>query len=699
MSSLSPESKDSENQLWTGVIVAGLIVIAAPVAVLVAAGWFVALRFFRVPVKYSWWMSGVLTAGVGLLALLGWVSVPSYVAGYSLLVDSFTDSGMTVASIVGAFLVGQGAVGLWVGTLAMAGLFTWRARRRGERLTTSSGQVKVTRRARKRWAKTVSSIEQGVHGPSSGTTLGVSAAVEDVPAVEGVLSYGQRVVISDVEASGHVLVVGGSGSGKTQSMLSNMRDAIRLGRGVVVVDCKGGPDVPEQLASWADRYDRVFLHWSIHDPQGGYSGPADGPAFYDPISRGDASRRKDLLIGAHRWDVEYYKSVIANYLQTAFRVMDVVPPLPGVDSFTDIAELLSPRALEYRAKNIPAAEQPQLAADLTRLTDMDRQELSGIRSMYARLHTLVTSTAGAWLRRDPAGERDIDLRKVAEEGQVVVFSLDTSNYEETATLLAGLIVQDLKTLSSELRHSPAPAPLHVYVDEFSAVDSTNILGLLSKARDARMPVMMATQALADLQRTEPTFVDQVLGIVSSFVVHRANTAEDARTFAGLSGMRARQEDDARLGEEFSTSQGVFQKLEQGQCVYITKNPMSRVVDYVQVIPESPNFQPSARQAGVDISERVYHRDERGQSLSATYPHPASAEIAARGLGAVASSPAGVAGRLDAGAAKPNRPQRPARVAGSVEEVSSDAAAQDQHNSHRAKGKAAGSPIPGIDNTQ
>jgi len=416
---------------------------------------------------------------------------------------------------------------------------------------------------------------------------------------------------TDLEGAQHTLVTGGSGSGKTTTMLIGMRDVIRLGRGLVVVDCKGGPDIPEQLAAWAARYDRTFHHWLIHDPKLEYTGPAAQPGFYDPISRGDASRRKDLLIGSQRWDVEYFKSEIGNYLQTLFRVTDLVPPLPGVDTFTDVADMLSVPALRARAGRIDALANSELAASLTRLGDMDVSALSGIRNMYSRFHTLTSSSAGAWLRKDPAGLYDIDLRSVADNGGVVVFSLDSSNYKDTASLIAGLIIQDLVTLSSELRHNPAPTPTHIYVDEFSAIDTVNMISLLNKARDSKMPVTISTQTLADLDRLEATFSRQVSGVISSFLVHRSNTEEEATFYAGLSGIRRKtlertgfEQTSSLFGslgsaagkgsgvleekDDYAILPGQFQSLDQGSCIYIAMSPKQRYVHPIKVVRENPH---------------------------------------------------------------------------------------------------------------
>lgn len=623
-----------------------VLAIVFPWALIVYGIWLGLFTYARMP----WWVPGAAGAALLLGGLpfhgLSVDAVMYYAQGYMQWINATVggkDIFDSLFASLGQIVVGQ----LWLGTLlatVWAGIVTswkWVRRPSWQEHFIKPGPV-----LKKRWKKSADEISRGIQSPTGGITLGVAQDTRDPRFAGGKPGeeYGKRVVIDDSELAGHTLVVGGSGAGKTQTMLAGIRDVIRQGRGIVFIDNKGGPDVPEKIAEWAHRYGRDFYHWTIQDPDLNYHGPADGPAYYDPLSRGDASRRKDLLIGSQRWDigVEYYKEVISNYLQTLFRVKDLVPPLEGADTFTDIADLLAPESLIYRARHIDASQNLELASALERLKGMSPTELSGIRSMYARLHTLISSTAGTWLKNDPQGVRDINLRRVADEGQVVVFSLDTSNYEATATQIAGLIVQDLKTLSSELRHDPAPAPLHVYVDEFSAVDTTNILGLLAKARDAKMPCTLATQALADLARREHTFVDQVLGIVSSFIIHRANAEADARVYAGLSGIIRKtvermsfESSSGTLGtmgaasatgvgyaeerDEYAIPVGAFQNLKKGEAIFIAKSPALRFVNTVQVIMENEMVPDDQRDPALEIipAQKAYTQPKE----RLTYPHP------------------------------------------------------------------------------
>ena len=554
------------------------------------------------------------------------------------------------------------AMGLILGSLWCT--WKWVRRPAWQEFERSPGPLEYLRL--RRWTANIAADKEG---PYDGSTLGVT-------------KYGERVVQTIAEAAPHTLVMGGSGAGKTSTLMVGVRDAIRRGEGVCIVDLKGGVDVPAMLAEWAERYGRRFLHWSITEPTT-YLGPADRPASYDPVGRGDASRRKDLLIGSEKWDVEYYKQVTDSYLQNAFLVSDLTPD-PSVDTLTNLANLLDVRKMRERCKTLflataktaegvaavahhvepPVTASPRereagefrwweylytvidpetrraLEAMAGSLIGTEESERSAIRGMSHRVQSLRQSTAGRWLQLDPEGTHNIDLRRAADEGWVVVFSLDSSNYEATSAKVGGLVIQDLKTISSELRHAGGPkaGPFHVYVDEFSAMDSDNVIGLLAKSRDAQMPVTLATQALADLMRADPNLKGQLTGIVNCFIIHRANNEEDAEMFAGLTGKVLRQV--TRYGFEMTsaipggmstgaaTGTGMvqdemdhavrgfeIQRLRQGECVYIAKSPDQRVVHPVKVIREDPKA----------ISRRVANQSLAIKGLPAV-ERPVSVEV-------------------------------------------------------------------------
>lgn len=447
--------------------------------------------------------------------------------------------------------------------------------------------------------KNIEDIANDRNGPNNGTTLGISA--ED----------GHKVIQTDKEASAHTLVVGASGSGKTTTLMGQARDIIRREHALVFVDLKGGTDVPKILEEYARRYNRPFRHWLLQPPREQYVGPAEnGPAYYDPISRGEATRRKDLIIGGKKYEgnADYYKTIAEDYLQKAFEVL-INNPDPNVTALEDIAALLDPKVLAERA--YPLGHQPhfrQLVEEINRMVDdrMDRDEKSVVISLRKQFSTLALSIAGTWLRKDPTGMNDINLKDVADNGEVVVFSLDTSNYPELSSTLGNLIIQDLKTVSSELRQNPSMYPMHVFIDEFSSIESDNVYSLVNKSRDAGIPVTLSTQALGDLRKVGEAFLDQLLGIINAFLIHRTNTEDDAEVYAGLTGTVTRKKFRQQvehtqnffgLGrgsgsgggfledvEEYRVPVPEIQSLKTGEMIYVAKSDGFHI-ERVIVIPE------------------------------------------------------------------------------------------------------------------
>lgn len=451
--------------------------------------------------------------------------------------------------------------------------------------------------------KNIRNIKTDRGGPGDGRTLGINA-------------LGEKIVQTESEAVAHTLVVGAAGSGKTTTLMLGARDIIRRGEPLLFVDMKGSEDVPRILAKYAKRYNRKFYHWTSQDTYEPYVGPSEtGPAFYDPLGRGNPTRRANLVLAGREWGggAEYFKITIQDYLQRAFKVIRGCPPEEGVDSLADIISMLDPTMLKKRSLHLVGnPEYDTTIAEINYLTDkkIDKDTMSTLDSMRRQLGVLRDSIQGNWLRKDPTGRNDINLFDIAHEGSVVVFTVDSANYEENARIVGNLIIQDLKTVASELREAPSRYPLNVIIDEFSAIGSDNIIGLIARSRDAGIPVTLSTQSLGDLRAVSESFLDQLLGIVLSFVIHRANTYENAEVYAGLSGKEEKtfirenfEQTTSMFGgfgwgsgtgqgtlevkEDYIVSPKQIQSLKQGEMIYICKAPLR--IEHVKVITEDGNI--------------------------------------------------------------------------------------------------------------
>lgn len=377
--------------------------------------------------------------------------------------------------------------------------------------------------------RTIEKIKNDEETPTDGMTLGIDMNSSD------------RVVQTYQEAGGHTFLVGGSGAGKTRTAFSRIRDQIKNGDAVAVVDLKADPELANIIKIYCDRYGRKMKHFTLQDISEPYTGPAeDGPAHYDPLAQGDHTRRADMVLDLRDWEgAEFYKKLTQSYLQLLFTVHINNPPKEGQSALEDAIALMSPKYLQERAR--PLASNPQLGSIVRSIDALNDEKMSNsvrenLQTNRSQLEIFLQGIAGPWLTHDRGGNNISLIDTVKRGGDVVVFSLDSQAYPTLSADIANLIIQDLKTVSSTLLREQNEVPYHIFIDEFSAIGSDNIVGLINKARASKMFVTIATQTLGDLVVKNPALRMQIMGIISSFIIHRANTEEDAIVYAGLTGM-------------------------------------------------------------------------------------------------------------------------------------------------------------------
>lgn len=399
--------------------------------------------------------------------------------------------------------------------------------------------------------RTIAKIKNDEDTPKNGMTLGI-----DKDSTE-------RVVQTYEEAAGQTFLVGGSGAGKTRTALTRVRDQIKNGDGVCIVDLKGDPEVANIVKIYCERYGRKFQHFTLQDISHPYLGPSElGPAHYDPLAQGDHTRRADMVLDLRDWtNADYFKKLTQSYLQLLFTVHINNPPKEGISALEDAIRLMSPKYLQERAR--PLAGRPEFASRVASIDALNDEKLStsvrdNLQTNRSQLEIFLQGVAGPWLTHDRGGN-NISLLEAALNGDVVVFSLDSQAYPTLAGDIANLIIQDLKTVSSELLKMQNKLPFHIFIDEFSAIGSENIVGLINKARASNMFVTIATQALGDLMVKNPALQDQILGIISSFIIHRANKEDDAKVYAGLTGTTMR----SVVSQKVDYSQSIFGGLGKG----------------------------------------------------------------------------------------------------------------------------------------
>jgi hypothetical protein len=504
-----PAGTVSSGQWWLVRLVGALVMLVlAPASLLVWGWWLWGLRKrrWRWPLPVVGVVSALAVPRVvhGALGGIGlWRAGLSH-AGAHIAGHPITGGAWSWAVLLGGGWMLGTLAGTWMGFLAWHRTPPWRDTQRPKTLWA-------------RWRER--RLEQAL-----------TAGAGDLP---GVVTFGidqdtgKAVELNWAETAGHVLLVGGPGSGKTTTAERVVRASIRDGNFTAIVDMKASPVVIERASDWCHRWGRPLYVFSI-----------DGPSRYDPFaSNGDFSRKRDLLMATSDWSDPYYAARAGDYLLAVFYVLDLVgaPPQGWLPT---VAQLLNPNLLAAATNRLTKAD-PRTAEAQRRVATVveeARQDPRSLAGLAPRVRALTDTVVGQWVA---PGEPRIDLLDVWDQGGVVLFSLPTLTHPESAAAFGGLVVQDLKTLAGTLQERKNAKPGLVFVDEFATLGAQNVSSALAMSREGGLRFMLATQDLGDLAVGPDglAFVQKVLTDTNVKLIHSVGDAESAERLAKLAGMK------------------------------------------------------------------------------------------------------------------------------------------------------------------
>jgi conjugal transfer pilus assembly protein TraD len=374
--------------------------------------------------------------------------------------------------------------------------------------------------------------------------------------VLGVDTRGRVVRLGDDELSAHGLILGASGAGKTTTLLTILSDQIVRGRPVVAIDMKGSPAFTRVLAEAATAAGRPIKVWTL-----------DGGAHWNPLARGNATELKDKLIGTERFTEPHYQRAAERYIQTALHVLARSHP-DRPPTLQEVVAQMDPRRLAIALRHLDRSDRERVQDYLAGLT---HDQHSAIRGLQTRLAVLTESHTGAYLAppADPATPA-IDLRASLSGPEVVVFSLNSSRYGKLASQVGTLAVQDLVAASGDRLLEPSRGrpvePAVIGIDEFSALGADHVAALLSRGRESGMPVLVATQELADLDRASAGLRDLVLGVTAVKIIHRQEVPSSAQTIAQIAGTQEVWDETRQIGAGllggYGTGRGTRRRVER-----------------------------------------------------------------------------------------------------------------------------------------
>jgi len=380
-------------------------------------------------------------------------------------------------------------------------------------------------------------LERGWSGPSgSGSSEpGVAVSHPDGKIHLGAVATTRRPFELEAdELFHHVFVPGASGSGKTTTLVRLADGALHNGFGVVIVDCKGS-GLGGEARALAERHRLPFTAVDARDRR---------TVGYNPCS-GDAPGVANKLIGAFNFsgEAEIYKQVAMEVIPVIVRALLA----SGTDVSLDaIYDALGKGGLSRLGRRAGAEEYRER---LMQLEDSGGVGTAGYVGLQKRLGALMEGIFGDVFRKRPA----LDWRKEMSKPRITYLSLSATGASEDVELFGRVITQDLKQVCDDrmrqIEKGKDPFPVLVIYDEFAALrEATQIVDLLLQARQARMPLVVASQFLP----VEPTIRKPVLS-AGMIIAHRLE-AEDAEQVAAQFGTHTTTALTAQVDYETGTSE-------------------------------------------------------------------------------------------------------------------------------------------------
>lgn len=374
------------------------------------------------------------------------------------------------------------------------------------------------------------------------------------------LLSGESVLLPDQAANQVVLVLGTTGGGKTVTIRRFFDRAIYKKYPLIIVDGKPGEENVSWVKQLAEQQGQPFYGFNCGDYH-----------HYDPLTNGGYTELKDKIISLKdEWANDYYRSIAEDYLQTTFEVLlksQIEFDLETVVKCLDYDELVTMvRNLKDKA----------MMERVTALEQYDRKDITGLQ---AHLNLLIHSELGEYFR---INDHTFNLAQVIEQNAVVYFALPALRFPSFSKVLGKLVINDIKAVIDRYQGEKR---IFTVFDEFSVFAGEQVLNLVNMGRGKGIHAIFGTQGLADLEKVDMTFKDQMMNCANTLICHRLNDQNSAESVANWIGTKdaftltaqlniAQSEGglgSVRMNKEFMVHPDeIKQRLKTGEAYLISK---------------------------------------------------------------------------------------------------------------------------------
>lgn len=354
----------------------------------------------------------------------------------------------------------------------------------------------------------------------------------------------------------HVLLLGSSGSGKTQLLLSLLSQQISRGGGALMIDAKvdrSALDTVVALCRAANRLHDLHIVWP---PDPGVSDT------WNPLLRGGQeeilARVMALWGPTAGGERDFWKGTAHTIIASVLGAMRRINPLI---TFTDLylaltttdvllwLEAMTPAGTEEAAAITAFLSNYRMSGGKVNIDQLKR--LTGGAPQY--LYPFAFGNLGQIMNHTAP---TLDFLEALQSNSIVYIALPILKQTEEAIAMARMAVADLKQAVGALQqlpNKPTP-PFLVLLDEASAYSNVQgIERLFEQARSAHVSLIAASQVLSGFASVRKEQLDFILGNTATKILMTLGDYVSAETMAETIGEQLRWFDSESTSTDRGTS--------------------------------------------------------------------------------------------------------------------------------------------------
>ena len=318
-----------------------------------------------------------------------------------------------------------------------------------------------------------------------------------LPVNQNEIKYNMKTIeLDDIVLSGETLITGSSGSGKTTTMKTILKQRIDEKRPVVFFDYKGEEDILDDIRSFARNNNLPYYEFSSRLCT----------FKYDPFLNLDETGKVEALMNTRRWSSdgadEHYKTSMQLAIQNLVRSYD-----------------------EYREQMNDTTNYIAGLYEFAKTYHPQSNERDGFNNLMKSLEILLSSKAKLMFGNDP------DFTFERNDAYVICFSFVSAN-KALANNISSFVYTDIMNRGTRRHYDNK---LLLCIDEFGTLESSTIIkDLLEKGRSGGVQTVFSILDVNQIaMNAGEHFVQSILGTINNYIIHAGATQSTADMLAGV----------------------------------------------------------------------------------------------------------------------------------------------------------------------